>query len=160
MLGARSTLGKRVAQAGDLPALGQLLYRLNVNQFMVCMMARGHVYSDPAWLAGARLAQKMKVIAAPGARYASIRFVTGLLDPMPDRETFIATAQRVSAPILVIYGAATPPKSKSEIEALALLPHVRSVALPFGKLAVHEEFPDAVAEQVRSVLWEDSGSVR
>jgi hypothetical protein len=79
---------------------------------------------------------------------------------MPDRAAFIATAQRAVAPILVIYGAATQPKSKTEIEALALLPHIRSVALPFGKLAVHEEFPDPVAEQVRSFLGEASGSVR
>jgi pimeloyl-ACP methyl ester carboxylesterase len=160
MMGARSELGKRLVQAGDLPVLGQLLYRLNVNRFMVRMMARGHVYRDPAWLAGERLAQKMKVVAAPGARHASIRFVSGMLDPMPDRATFIATAQRAVAYILVIYGAATPPRSKAEIEALALLPHVRSVVLPSGKLAIHEEFPDAVAEQVRSFLGEASGSVR
>jgi hypothetical protein len=79
---------------------------------------------------------------------------------MPDRAAFIATAQGVVAPILVIYGAATPPKSKAEFEALALLPHVRSVVLPFGKLAVHEEFADAVAEQVRSFLGEASGSAK
>jgi len=160
MMGTRSGLGKWLVQAGDLPVLGQLLYRLNVNRFMVRMMARGHVYSDPAWLAGERLAQKMNVVASPGARHASIRFVSGLLDPMRNRTAFIATAQRAGAPILVIYGAATPPKSKAEIEALALLPHIRSVALPFGKLAVHEEFPDQVAEQVRSFLGEASGSVR
>jgi pimeloyl-ACP methyl ester carboxylesterase len=160
MMGARSQLGKRLVQAGDLPVLGQLLYRLNVNRFMVRLMARGHVYSDPAWLAGERLAQKMKVVASPGARYASIRFVSGLLDPMPDRTAFIAMAQRAGAPILVIYGAATPPKSKAEIEALALLPNVRSVVLPSGKLALHEEFADAVAKQVRSFIGEASGSVR
>jgi pimeloyl-ACP methyl ester carboxylesterase len=127
---------------------------------MVRMMARGHVYSDPIWLTGERLAQKMKVVASPGARHASIRFVSGMLDPMPDRAAFIATAQRAVAPILVIYGAATPPKSKAEIEALALLQHVRSVVLPSGTLALHEEFPDAVAEEVRSFLGEASGSVK
>jgi hypothetical protein len=36
--------------------------------------------------------------------------------------------------------------------ALVALPIVRSVELPFGKLAVHEEFPDTVAEAVRSFL--------
>ena len=160
MMGARSELGRRLVQAGDLPVLGPLLYRLNVNRFTVRMMTRGHVYGDPGWLSGETLAQKMKVVAAPGARHASIRFVAGLLDPMSDRVAFIAIAQRAGVPILVIYGAATPPKSKAEIEALALLPHIRSVALPFGKLAVHEEFPDQVAEQVRSFLGEASGSVR
>jgi hypothetical protein len=43
------------------------------------------------------------------------------------------------------------------MEALASVPHVRSVELSRGKLAVHEEFPDAVAEAVRSFLRRDRG---
>jgi hypothetical protein len=38
------------------------------------------------------------------------------------------------------------------MEALAQVPQVRSVELPDGKLSVHEEFPDAVAEVVRAFL--------
>jgi len=38
------------------------------------------------------------------------------------------------------------------METLASVPNVRSVVLSHGKLAVHEEFPDAVAEAVRSFL--------
>jgi hypothetical protein len=43
------------------------------------------------------------------------------------------------------------------METLASVPHVWSVELPHGKLAVHEEFPDAVAEAVRSFLRRDTG---
>jgi hypothetical protein len=50
MMNGRQGIGRRIAQAGDLPVLGHLLYRLKVNGFMVRMMARGHVYSDPNWL--------------------------------------------------------------------------------------------------------------
>ena len=50
MMGGRRRLGEWVARASDLPVLGQLLYRLNVNPAMVRMMARGHVYADPDWL--------------------------------------------------------------------------------------------------------------
>jgi hypothetical protein len=40
------------------------------------------------------------------------------------------------------------------MEALAALPGLRSVRLPRGKLAVHEEFPDATAEAVDAFLGE------
>jgi pimeloyl-ACP methyl ester carboxylesterase len=78
--------------------------------------------------------------------------VTGMLDLMASRTSFVETARGIKKPILVVYGAATPTRSKAEMLALVGLPHVRSVELPFGKLAVHEEFPDAVAEAVRSFL--------
>jgi len=152
MMGGRRGVGKWIAPVGDLPVLGDLLYRLNVNPPVVRMMARGHVYSDPNWLRGEHFTQKMVVVAAQGARHASIRFVTGMLDLMPDRSSFLQTAQRVNAPILVIYGAETPRRSKAEMQALATVPHVRSVELPKGKLALHEEFPDAVANAVRPFL--------
>jgi pimeloyl-ACP methyl ester carboxylesterase len=116
------------------------------------MMARGHVYADPTWLVDERLAQKLAVVSAPGARHASIRFVTGMLDPMLSRSSFIETARRVQGPVLVIYGAGTPRRSKAEMMALLALPQVRSVELPTGKLGIHEEFPDAVAEAIMTFL--------
>ena len=77
---------------------------------------------------------------------------TGLLDPLPSREAFLATAGRVSDPVLLVYGADTPEKSKAEMEALATLPNVETAVLPRGKLATHEEFPDEVAETLRAFL--------
>jgi pimeloyl-ACP methyl ester carboxylesterase len=152
MMGGRRRLGKWIARAGDLPVLSQLLYRLNVNPPVVRMMARGHVYVDPNWLQGERLTQKMAVVRATGARHASIRFVAGVLDLMTSRSDFIEAARRFKEPILVLYGAATPRRSKAEMQALTALPNVRSVELPSGKLGVHEEFPDEVAAVVRSFL--------
>jgi pimeloyl-ACP methyl ester carboxylesterase len=99
----------------------------------------------------------MAVVTGAGARHAAIRFVAGMLDPMPNHSAFIETAKRVKEPVLVVYGAATPRRSKAEMETLASVPHVRSVELSKGKLAVHEEFPDAVAEVVRSFLRQDGG---
>jgi pimeloyl-ACP methyl ester carboxylesterase len=156
-MGGRRRVGEWVARASDLPVLGQLLYRLNVNPAMVRMMARGHVYADPDWLTGERFTEKMAVVTSAGARHAAIRFVTGMLDPMPSHSLFIETARRVKEPILVVYGTATPRRSKAEMETLASIPHVQSVELPHGKLAVHEEFPDAVAEAVKSFLRRDGG---
>ena len=160
MMGGRRRLGEWIARVGDLPVLGQLLYRLNVNPPVVRMMARGHVYLDPDWLHGERLDQKMSVVHATGARHASIRFVTGMLDLMTSRSDFLEAARRFKQPILVLYGAATPRRSKAEMQALAALPNVRSVELPSGKLGVHEEFPDEVAEAVRSFLDRMGGAGR
>jgi pimeloyl-ACP methyl ester carboxylesterase len=152
IMGGKCRLGEWIARVGDMPVLGDLLYRLNVNPPVVRMMARGHVYVDPDWLQGERLAQKLRVVRATGARHASIRFVTGMLDLITSRSDFLEVARRFKEPILVLYGAATPKRSMGEMQALATLPNVCSVALPHGKLGVHEEFPDEVAEAVRSFL--------
>jgi hypothetical protein len=41
------------------------------------------------------------------------------------------------------------------MEALGGLTNVRAIALPTGKLAVHEEFPDDTASAVRAFLLEN-----
>jgi pimeloyl-ACP methyl ester carboxylesterase len=152
VMGGRRKAFGRIARAGDLPVIGAMLYRLNVNPFMVRMMALGHVYRDSGALPESLLGEKLAVTRAAGARHASIRFVTGELDPMATREEFLETAQRVSDPILLVYGAETPEKSRAEMEALAVLPHVRTALLPAGKLGVHEEFADQVAATLRAFL--------
>ena len=114
VLGGRRRLGEWIARVGDLPVLGQLLYRINVNPPVVRMMARGHVYVDPHWLQGERIDQKMSVVHATGARHASNCFVTGMLELMTSRSDFLEAARRFKEPILVLYRAATPKRSKAE----------------------------------------------
>jgi pimeloyl-ACP methyl ester carboxylesterase len=152
VMGKRHKVFAGIARAGDLPVIGAALYRLNVNPFMVRMMALGHVYVDPGALPASLLAEKLAVTRAAGARHASIRFVVGELDPMQSREEFLDTARHVSDPILLVYGADTPAKSKAEMEALAALPNVRTALLPAGKLAIHEEFADQAAARLRAFL--------
>jgi pimeloyl-ACP methyl ester carboxylesterase len=115
-------------------------------------MGAGHVYADRAFLKGERLREKLDVVRAPGARFASVRFVTGRLDPLDTRRAFLDLAQRAAVPILLVYGAQTPAKSRAEMESLAALPGIRSVRLPRGKLSVHEEFPDATMEAISPFL--------
>jgi hypothetical protein len=43
--------------------------------------------------------------------------VTGMLDLMPSRSSFIEAARRVKGPMLMIYGAGTPRRSKAEVMA-------------------------------------------
>jgi pimeloyl-ACP methyl ester carboxylesterase len=155
MMGGHRPFFDRLCRLVDGPALGPLIYRLNVNRLAVRYMASGHVYSDPAFLEGERLREKLDVVRAPGARFSSVRFVTGRLDPLDTRDAFLDLAQRAAVPILLVYGAETPPRSRAEMEALAALPGVRSVRLPHGKLSVHEEFPDATMEAIGPFLEEE-----
>jgi pimeloyl-ACP methyl ester carboxylesterase len=152
MIGKHHPAFAWIARAVDQPFLGQFLYSLNVNRLVVRMMGRGHVYADPGWLNGSRLGEKLAVTRAAGARHASARFVAGELDTVRSRAEFAALAEQIANPILVIYGAGTPLKSKAEMEALAARPNVRVVILPLGKLSVHEEFPSPVADAITSFL--------
>ena len=152
MGGGQRPLFQAIRRAVETPYVGPLLYRLNVNPFVVRKMVAGHVYSDANWLTGERLAQKCRVIDAAGARFASAAFVTGALDPVASRAEFLALAARAAIPITVIYGAETPARSRAEIEALAALPGIKASLLPRGKLSVHEEFPDDVARAVEPFL--------
>jgi len=152
MMGGHRPFLDRLCRLVDLPALGTLIYRLNVNATVVRRMGAGHVYTDATFLTGERLRDKLDVVRAPGARFASVRFVSGYLDPLDSRDEFLDLARRTTVPILLIYGADTPRRSRAEMEALAALPGVRSVRLPRGKLSLHEEFPDAVMESVAPFL--------
>ena len=152
MLDRRPPFLERLCRLVDLPGIGPLVYRLNVNQFMMRHMAAGHVYTEPAFLTGERLRQKLEVVRAPGARFASVRFVTGRLDPLDSRDELLALAGRTRVPTLLLYGAETPPRSREEMEALAAVSGIRSVVLPRGKLSVHEEFPGMTFEAMGSFL--------
>ena len=136
----------------ELPALGPLLYRLNVSSFVVRRMVSGHVYSDPAWLRGEHLLDKRRVMDQKGARFGSVAFVTGGLDRVASRAEFLNLAGGAGVPILLILGGETPSRSLAEMEALASLPGIGTVRLARGKLAVHEEFPDDVAAVLRPFL--------
>src|SRR5262249_21442045 len=126
VMGGHRPFFERLCRLVDRPRLGPLIYRLNVNRFMVRRMGAGHVYADPAFLSEERLRQKLNVVRAPGGRFASVRFVTGRLDPLASREAFLDLAQRAAVPILLVYGAETPPRSRAEMAGLRPVPRVRT----------------------------------
>jgi pimeloyl-ACP methyl ester carboxylesterase len=152
MAGGDRPLFAKIRRLIAMPGLGHVLYRLNVSSFVVRRMVSGHVYTDPAWLTGERLASKRKVMDAKGARFASVAFVTGGLDRVAARAEFLQLAGRAGVPILLAYGGETPRRSLAEIEALAALPAVTTARLAHGKLSVHEEFPDEVAAALQPFL--------
>lgn len=152
MMNGRRPFLDRLCKAVDLPVIGPLLYKLNVNRIVVRFMAAGHVYADPAWLTVERLRDKLAVVRAAGARHASIRFVTGELDPLETREQFLALARRVGIPTWMVYGNQTPPRSRAEMEAFGKVDTIQTICLPEGKLSLHEEFAAEVADVVAPFL--------
>ena len=92
--------------------------------------------------------KKQAVGRRPGARFGSVAFVTGSLDPVSDRSAFLALFERPPVPSLVLCGGnATPPGSKSEMTALAGQAGVdlRWVA---GALGLHEECAETIADPI------------
>jgi pimeloyl-ACP methyl ester carboxylesterase len=148
----------RIRAMVDRPIFGPPLYRMNVSPFVILKMSRAHVYDDSEWLSGQRLSAKLAITRTQGARYGSVRFVTGGLDRVQNRASFLDLARRANVPILVLYGDETPRKSRAEMEALAEIPGVRTERLRRGKLAIHEEFPDSVADAAMAFLWENQQS--
>src|SRR2546429_8900478 len=73
MMGGHRPFFDRLCRLVDLPVIGPLIYRLNVNRPVVRYMGAGHVFSDPAFLDSERLPEKLKVVRAPGARFSSVR---------------------------------------------------------------------------------------
>lgn len=152
MFGRDYKLFDGLARGFDPPLLGTMLYGLNVNRAVIGMMARGHVYANHAWLSGPRLREKLAVTHAPGARHGSARFVTGRLDPFPNRDEQIEAARNAGLPILNVFSQRAPRKSRMEMEALAEVPNVVTVRMLYGKLSFYEEFPQQTAEVVRNFL--------
>ena len=132
MMGGQRPWFAHVRVGVDHWVIGPLLYRLNMSRFVVTRMAREHVYEDPGWLSGDRLSAKLVVTRTPGARHASVRFVSGALDRVESRAAFLDLARRADLPMLVIYGNQTPPRSRAEMEALAEVPGAELKLLPHG----------------------------
>jgi hypothetical protein len=97
MMGGQRTWFARVRATVDRGGIGPVLYRINVSRMVVVKMAREHVYEDPGWLSGDRLAAKLAITRARGARHASVRFVSGGLDRVDSRAAFLDLARRVHA---------------------------------------------------------------
>ena len=145
MAGSRKPAFRAVAKGVDLPVIGHAFYRLNVSKPVMNKMSNGHVYTSPDWLTSERMAEKLRVANAPGARHSSFRFVAGELDPYLDRQEFLDDASRIDDDILAVYSGAGPRKSTAEIKALAGLRNVIGVKVPLGKLSFYEEFASQAA---------------
>jgi pimeloyl-ACP methyl ester carboxylesterase len=127
-----------------MPLIGEALYRLNTLRSIIGLMYRRHVYSDASLITPAFVAKKQGVARRPGARFGSVAFVAGNLDPASDRKAFLALFDPPPVPTLVFCGSATPPRSKAEMAALARQSGIDLRWVP-GALGLHEEWAQTIA---------------
>jgi len=137
------------------PGLGHMLYRLNAGDWFLRWMTTRHVYADPTRITPAMLAEKQAVARQRGARFAAAAFVTGALDPFPDRGSCLAALRGLRAPVQLFRGDHTPPRSRQEMLALGDAVARGPVTLP-GALALHEESAPALIGPLRSFLCESA----
>jgi pimeloyl-ACP methyl ester carboxylesterase len=158
MMNGDRAIFPKITRLFDQPYLGGLLYGLNINRFMVGVMARGHVYMDPAWLNRRRMVEKLAVTQTAGARYSSVRFVTGGLDPFRDRREQLQTVSGIDVPILNLFSKNAPRKSRLEMESLSEMKNVKTIRIGKGKLSFYEEFPDEAALEINTFLRTADGN--
>jgi pimeloyl-ACP methyl ester carboxylesterase len=150
-MGMPTAVADAIRQLVRSPILGQFLYKLNTHPAFLRWMYRRHVYTDATRLTPALLTQKWSSTQMPGGRFAPAAFVTGGLDPVRQRTDFLSTFQSLSAPVLVIIGEQTPPKSRAEMEILAHVAGIQTHRMT-GTLGLHEEHATALAAIVLPFL--------
>jgi pimeloyl-ACP methyl ester carboxylesterase len=134
-----------------LPLLGQFLYKLNTAPSFLKWMYSRHVYIDMSQMTDEFVQYKWNNTQKSGARFAPAAFVTGKLDAVHSQGEFLELARDLSVPLMEIIGESSPPKSRLEMDALALLPNVQSQILP-GTLGMHEEYSHNVVEAIMPFL--------
>ncbi len=150
-MGVNREVAKLVKDVIRLPILGQLLYKLNTLPSFLKWMYSRHVYADSCKLTPDLLEHKWHNTQQPGARYAPGAFVTGTLDGVSSTEEFLLLGKNLSIPLMVVIGDSSPPKSRSQMDALAQLNQVESIILP-GTLGMHEEYAVEVATSIAPFL--------
>lgn len=150
-MGASQEIGSMVRGLVRSPIIGQVLYQLNTTPSFLSFMYRRHVYADAANITPAFIDKKWQTTQQSGARFASAAFVTGNTDTVGNQSDFLSLVRSLSVPLMVVIGESCPPKSRSEMDALAALPGVSSALIP-GSLGLHEEYPTLVSEAVLPFL--------
>lgn len=129
------------------PWIGPLLYRLNTSRMVLRLMLRRHVWVDPALLTPARIREQQLLARRPGARFASVAFVSGGLDPANDRGWWLQQARLLQCPLQVVLASEAPPRSRAEMEALGWQASDQLSVIP-GRLDLHQEFGALLAPQL------------
>ena len=130
----------------ELPLIGPLLYRLNTSRAILKLMLRRHVWVNRNLLTPQRLREQQQISRQPGARFASVAFVSGGLDAASDSRWWLAQIQNLHCPLHVVLANEAPPRSKQEM--LTLADKADRVSDIDGRLGLHEEFGQELAQSV------------
>ncbi len=128
------------------PLIGPALYRLNTSRAALRLMLRRHVWVDPNLLTPQRLREQQELARRAGARFASVAFVSGGLDPAGNRGWWLQQARMLQCPLQVVLAEKAPRRSRREMERLAQAAQQLSV-IP-GRLGLHQEFGALLGQQL------------
>ena len=154
VMGVPTGMRKLVKNLVRAPILGKFLYYLNTTPAFLRLMYRRHVYVDETKLTPEFITHKRKITQAQGARFASVAFVSGEIDPIESRSEAFCLIESLAQPILTIIAEQSPPYSKAEMEALANLTNVITVRLS-GTLGIHEEYPETVIAAIQDFIYKN-----
>ena len=128
------------------PLIGPALYQLNTSRAVLKLMLRRHVWLAPDLLSPQRIREQQQLARRPGARFASVAFVTGGLDPAVDRAWWLQQVRLLQCPLQLVVATQAPPRSRSEMEALTAV--ADQVSVVPGRLGLHQEFGALLARQL------------
>ena len=128
------------------PLIGPALYRLNTSRAVLRLMLRRHVWVAPEQLTPQRIREQQLLARRPGARFASVDFVTGGLDPAADQAWWFQQARMLQCPLQVVLAAQAPPRSRAEMDSLATAADQITV-IP-GRLGLHQEYGGLLGQQL------------
>ena len=117
--------------------VGEALFRALASRASIAWFLRGQTYADPACVDEATIDGFVRAARHPGARFAPICFLTGLLN-CDLRQRFA----RIEAPILLIWGreAVNTPVERAA-EFVALRPATSLVVIERAGMLVQDEQP-------------------
>lgn len=128
----------------SFPVVGSILYRLNTSRAILRLMLRRHVWVSSEMLSPEKVREQQLLSRKKGARFASVSFVSGGFDPDVNRSWWLEQAKLLKCPLHVVLAKEAPPRSQEEMVCLADL--ADSVLEIKGRLGLHQEFGEALAE--------------
>ena len=139
----------RIRAAVEAPLIGEALYRINISPPIIGRMMRAHVYGDREKVTPDLIRAKHAITRQRNGRFGTAAFVTGGLDPVANREDFLALFGPDLPPVLMLRPEGAPRRSGGEMDALAGSGLVTTRSVP-GALSPHEEHPAAIATAIRA----------
>ncbi|XP_078444216.1 alpha/beta-Hydrolases superfamily protein [Wolffia australiana] len=137
------------------PAVGWMMYSMLVsNEKAIQSQYTSHVYANARNVTPEVVQSRFELTKREGARFVPAAFLTGELDPVGSRDEFVALFKDLQVPVLVVGAAGAPKRSKAEMDALRGASGVTKFVEVPGALLPHEEYPQAVAEELFQFLEE------
>ena len=135
-------------QIVSCPIIGPILYYINTSRGILKYMLRRHVWCDIELLTPKEIHEQQKLSRQPGARFASVSFVSGGFDPSGERSWWLKKIRHLRCRLQVVVAMEAPARSKREMQILA--EHAQQFLQINGRLGLHQEFGKILSSKIFS----------